>query len=352
MSITSRNFGELDGKPVEAFRITNANGLSAELMTFGARLVSLYAPDRNGEFEDITLGFDDIADYVTTDTYFGASCGRYGNRIRAGQFELDGVTHSLVANEGANHLHGGLKGLDKYIWTAFPEDAANAVTFTHVSPDGDQGYPGEVVVKSRYQLSDDNRLTITMTGVTNKPTLLNMVNHAYWNAAGHGNGDLREQTLVVHADFYTPVDGELLATGEIIPVEGTPFDFRSEKPIGRDIDAVPNSGVGHLSGGGYDHNWVLNGIGSGLRPVATLWDPKSGRGLSLRATEPGVQIYTGGYLSADVVGKGNKPYRTYAGLTFETQKFPGSPNFAHFPSTRLDPGQVYEHVMEYQFFAR
>ncbi|MBL8579107.1 MAG: galactose mutarotase [Mesorhizobium sp.] len=352
MSVTERAFGEVGGQGVEAYTIDNANGLSAEVITFGARLVSMKAPGRDGTFADVVLGFDDVGSYVTTDTYFGGTCGRYGNRIAGGRIELDGAVYALVRNEGRNHLHGGMKGLDKYVWTAFPDEANNAVTFTHVSPDGDQGYPGEVVVKARYQLTDDNRLVITMTGTTDRPTLLNMVNHAYWNAAGHASGDLREQTLVVEADFYTPVDGELLATGEIVSVAGTPFDFRQEKTIGRDLDKVANSGVGHLSGGGYDHNWVLNGAAGGLHPVATLVDPRSGRGLSLRATEPGVQIYTGGYLSAEVVGKGNQPYCPYAGLTFETQKFPGSPTFAHFPSTRLDPGQVYEHVMEYRFFTR
>jgi aldose 1-epimerase len=352
MPIASKIFGELDGRPVESFTITNANGLSAELITFGARLVGLRAPDREGQFEDIVLGLDDVADYATTDHYFGGTCGRYGNRIRKGELTLDGTTYQLSLNEGANHLHGGVKGIDKHIWTAVPDEAANAVTFEHVSPDGDQGYPGEVALKARYELTDDNRLIITMSGMTDKPTVLNVVNHGYWNAAGHASGSLHDQMLTVEADFYTPVGEELLATGEILSVAGTPFDFRVAKPIGQDLDAVPNAGVAGLSGGGFDHNWVLRGLEGGLRPVVTLYDPKSGRGLSLRSTEPGVQIYSGGYISPRIVGKGDQPYCPYAGLTFETQKFPGSPALAHFESARLDPGEVYEHVMEYQFFAR
>jgi aldose 1-epimerase len=352
MPISKKIFGELDGRPVESYTITNANGLSAELITFGARLVGLRAPDRDGRFEDVVLGLDDVADYATTDHYFGGTCGRYGNRIRKGELKLDGQTFQLSTNEGSNHLHGGVKGIDKYIWTAFPDEASNAVTFEHVSPDGDQGYPGEVALKARYELTDDNRLVITMSGTTDKPTVLNVVNHAYWNAAGHASGSLHDQLLTVEADFYTPVGEELLATGEILTVAGTPFDFRVAKPIGQDLDAVPNAGVAGLSGGGFDHNWVLRGFEGDLRPVVTLYDPKSGRGLSLRSTEPGVQIYSGGYISPKIVGKGNHPYCPYAGLTFETQKFPGSPSLAHFESARLDPGALYEHVMEYQFFAR
>ncbi|TGT71946.1 MULTISPECIES: aldose epimerase family protein [unclassified Mesorhizobium] len=352
MPITQQKFGELDGRFIKAYCISNANGLSAELITFGARLVGLKAPDRQGNFEDIVLGLDDVADYATTDHYFGASCGRYGNRIKNSEIKLNGKTYALSANEGGNHLHGGQKGLDKHIWAAFPDEVTNAVTFTHLSPDGDQGYPGEVLVKARYELTDDNRLIITMTGTTDKPTVLNLVNHAYWNAAGHASGGLHDQLLTVEADFYTPVAEELLTTGEILTVEGTPFDFRVAKPIGQDLDAVPNAGVAGLSGGGFDHNWVLRDLEGELRPVATLYDPKSGRGLSLRSTQPGVQIYTGGYITPMIMGKGNHPYCPYAGLTFETQKFPCAPSIPHFPSTRLDPGQVYEHVMEYKFFAR
>jgi aldose 1-epimerase len=352
MTIARDVFGEVEGRAVDAYTITNANGLSARLITYGARLVSLEAPDKAGRLTDVVLGFDDLAGYVATDHYFGATCGRYGNRIRAGRFTLDGEPFQVSINEGENHLHGGRKGFDKHVWDAYPHEDENAVTFVHLSPAGDQGYPGELIVKSKYRLSDDNRLVITMTGTSTGTTLLNMVHHTYWNLGGHDSGSIEGHQLRLDGDFYTPVGAGLLLTGEIFSVAGTPFDFRKAKAIGADLAAVPNSGVAHLSGGGYDHNWVLRGFGPGSRAVAELWDPASGRGLVLRSTEPGVHVYTGGYISERMVGKGGKPYAPYAGLTFETQKFPDAPNFSHFPSARLCTGEVYDHVMEVQFFTR
>lgn len=349
MTIARHPFGRVDGADVSSYTITNARGCKARLIDFGARLVEFHAPGRDGRLADVVLGFDDLAGYAATKTYFGATCGRYANRIANGTFTLGDTAVHVTANEGANHLHGGLKGFDKHVWHAAPDEAANAVTFSLVSPDGDEGFPGALLVKATYALTDDNRLAITLSGATDRPTVLNMVNHAYWNAAGHASGDLLEQVLTVEADFYTPVDDELLATGEILKVAGTPFDFRRPEAIGAGLAALLKSGRG---AGGYDHNWVLRAEGPGLRPVATLFDPASGRGFTLRASEPGVQIYTGGSLDGSEAGKGGVPYQSFAGLTFETQKFPGSPNFAHFPSARLEPGAVYEHRMEFQFFTR
>ena len=354
MQIKRSPFGLHGNTPVEALKLANAGGLEVTLITFGARLTRMLAPDRDGAVADVVLGFDDLASYEATDTYFGATCGRYGNRIAGSQFDLDGKSVEVSHNEPPNHLHGGFSGFDRQVWDAWPDEVRNAVTFTLVSPAGSEGYPGQLVLSSTYELTEDGRLLVTMRGVSDATTILNMVHHSYWNVAGHASGDLSRQLLTVDADFYTPVNDELLATGEILAVAGTPFDFRAGKPIGRDIGAIANAGFGRLSEGcgGYDHNWVLRGTGPGLRPVATLTDPESGRGFVLRSTEPGVQIYTGGYLGPAVVGKGGHPYCKYAGLTFETQKFPGSPNFAHFPSTRLGPGEAYEHRMEFQFFAR
>ena len=354
MRITQEPFGSHGSKPVTAYTLTNAQGLTARLITFGARLTEMHVPDREGRLADVVLGFDDLADYETTDTYFGATCGRYGNRIAGGRFALDGSVVQVTANEGPNHLHGGKRGLDKQVWDAQPNEEENSITFSLVTKDGDEGFPGNLLLSSKYVLTDDNRLLVTISGTTDRLTILNMVHHSYWNVAGHDSGDVSSHVLDLPASFYVPVNEELLATGEILSVAGTPFDFRGGKEIGRDIGAVANAGFGRLteSGGGYDHNWVLAGCGPGLRPVATLQDPASGRGMTLRSTEPGVQIYTGGYLSAAVIGKGRRPYCKYAGLTFETQKFPGSPNFAHFPSTRLEPGEVYDHRTEIQFFAR
>ena len=354
MTIKQEPFGSYRDKPVIAYTLTNAHGLTARLISFGARLIEMHVPDKDGSMSDIVLGFDDLASYVATDTYFGATCGRYGNRIRVGRFALEDKTIQVTANESANHLHGGAEGFDKQVWDAHPNESENAVTFSLVSNDGAEGFPGELLLKSKYVLTDDDRLLITMSGTSDQITILNMVHHSYWNVAGHGSGAVTDHLLQVPSGFYTPVDEQLLATGEILSVSGSPFDFREAKKVGRDIEAVANAGFGRLTeaGGGYDHNWVLNDFGPVLRDVATLCDQASGRGFTLRSTEPGVQIYTGGYLSAEVVGKGGQPYCRYAGLTFETQKFPGSPNFAHFPSTRLDPGEVYDHRMEIQFFAQ
>ena len=354
MKIIREAFGYRNEQPVSAYKLRNANGLEAGFIDFGARLTRMLAPDRNGAMGDVVLGFDDLASYEATDTYFGATCGRYGNRIKNGLFQLDGNPVQVDRNEASNHLHGGADGLDKRIWTAHPDQDSNAITFSLTSPDGDQGYPGNLLLQSRYELTSDDRLLITMSGITDQTTILNLVHHSYWNAAGHQSGHILDQQLTVEGDFYTPVDEQLLATGEILAVSSTPFDFRQAKPVGQDIARIENAGFGRLAedGGGYDHNWVLRGFGPGLHPVATLWDPASGRGVALRSTEPGVQVYTGGYLSPAVIGKGGRAYCKYAGVTFETQKFPGSPNHAHFPSTRLAPGSVYQQQMEIRFFTR
>lgn len=344
MPISKTPFGAHAGAPVHAYTLRNANGYAATVIDFGARLTALQAPDRSGRSADIVLGFDDLDSYIATDLYFGATCGRYANRIGAGRFVLDGQEVRLSRNENGNHLHGGDRGFDKAIWSAATAEDRNAVAFVHSSPDGDEGYPGTLVARVEYALTDANELRITMNATCDAPTVVNIVNHAYWHCGGQGAGDVREHHLQVAADFHTPVDRELLATGEIRAVAGTPFDFRSAKPIGRDFAA--------LDGAGYDQNWVVRGPPATLRPVATLWDPASGRGFDLSATEPGVQIYTGGAMNSGIVGKAGKPYCPYAGVALETQKFPGSPNFGHFPTSRLDPGETYEHRMVYRFFAR
>ena len=351
MTIDRAPFGVFEGRHVTAYTMVAAGGLRARLIDFGARLVELHVPDRAGVPADVVLGFDDLQDYTVTDTYFGATCGRYGNRIAGGRFVLDGRVVQVTPNEGVNHLHGGLAGFDRKVWDVALDEAANAITFSLVSPAGDEGFPGTLQVTSRYQLTKDGRLLVSMSATTDQPTILNMVHHSYWNMAGHASGSIAGQLLTIPGSFYTPVDESLLATGEIVSVAGTPFDFRRPKPVGQDIEAVQNAGFGRLAeaGGGYDHNWVLDGAGPDLHPVGTLHDPVSGRAVSIRSTEPGVQVYTGGYLDETVIGKGHQPYTRYSGVTFETQKFPGSPNFPHFPSTRLDPGQRYDHRMEMTF---
>jgi aldose 1-epimerase len=343
----------LEGREVKSFVITNAAGMRAKIIELGATLTELHAPDRNGRLADVVLGYDALEDYVATETYFGALCGRYGNRIAAGTFSIDGKEYRTTCNEGRNQVHGGRKGFDKKLWSGTAASDGRSVVFTLRSPDGDEGFPGNLDLSARFELGDDNKLAIEMTATTDKATLCNPVHHSYWNLAGHASGHVLGQELTIHADHYTPVDAELIATGEILKVSGTPFDFTAAKLIGRDIRAIDNSGGGRSSddAGGYDHNWVLRGFPGELKPVVRAVDPASGRGFELSTTEPGVQFYTGGYLNEKIVGKGRHPYCRYAGFTLETQRFPDSPNHGHFPQARLYPGETYRHRMEFRFFA-
>jgi len=344
MPIDSFLFDTLDSRPVEGYTLT-AGALSATVIAHGARLVRFVMPDRDGRPADIVLGFDRLAGYLDSDAYVGATCGRYGNRIGGAAFTLDGVRHRLTVNEPPNQLHGGTDGFDRRLWDATVDEAANAVAFTLRSPDGDQGYPGALTASVRYQLTGDGVLDIRMTAVTDRPTVVNLVHHSYWNlagqAVGHAVEDVRGHRLAVRGGFITPVGADLIPTGEVRSVDGTPFDLRDGSLLGKALEAV--------GGFGFDHNWCLEGSAGELRPVASLEDPASGRRLDLASDQPGLQVYTGGYLSDRVVGKGDRPYRPFAGIALETQRFPGTPNISHFPSARLDPGQRYEHRMQLRF---
>jgi aldose 1-epimerase len=337
--IVEEPFGDVGAHPVRAFWISNVHGLMVKVLTYGARLAELHTPDRNGKLANIILGHDRIADYVAGTAYLGATCGRYANRIRDGRFTLDGVAHQLDRNEGPNHLHGGTQGFDRQLW-AVDRAEGDSVSFSTTSADGEMGYPGRCRLTTTYRLTDDNRLTLTMQADTTRPTILNMVNHAYFNLAGQG--DVLDQHLRITAAHYTPVDAALLPTGEMRPVDGTVFDFRKMKPIGQDL------GISDLPKG-YDHNWCVEG--QGMRDVAEAFDPISGRRLRLRATEPGVQVYIGGSIPDGVTGAGGAALGPYSGFTLETQKYPDSPNHPQFPSARLDPGQTYDHRMEFTFSA-
>ncbi len=343
-------FGVYEGQDILAVTISNANGLKAKLITFGARLTELHVPDRNGDFADVVLGFDTIEEYAATDTYFGATCGRYGNRIAGGRFLLDGVEHHLNVNEGANHLHGGVQGFDRKVWEV-EAIKAESVTFKTTSEDGEMGFPGKSNLRSTYTLTADNKLHIVMEADTTKSTLMNMVHHSYFNLAGQGSGDVLGHDIKMASLFYTPVDDELLATGEIVSVKGTPFDFTEFKAIGADIDKLPSVGASIFeAGGGYDHNWCLDAVsGSNLRKCIDVHEPVSGRRMTMHTTEPGVQFYTAGYLSDKVMGKQGKRLCKYGGFTLETQKYPGSPSFSHFPSCRLNPGEKYRQEMVFTF---
>jgi len=276
----------------------------------------------------------------------GATCGRYASRIRDSAFWLDGRRWQLSANEGPHHAHGGRAGFDRKLWRARAEPAANAVVFEHVAPDGDEGYPGELAASVAYRLTDDDVLAIDFEARASAPTVVNLVHHSYWNLGGHGAGDVLGHELAIDSDFYLPIDAALVPTGEVAKVDGTPFDFRTAKRIGRDIAAVPTAA------GGFDHNWCLRGPADALRRALTLADPGSGRGFELWTTAPGVQVYTGGHFRDPVIGKQGARYAQYAGVALETQRFPDAPNLPHFPACRLDPGDVYRQRMEFRFKTR
>jgi len=347
--ISRSPFGEVDGVPVHAYTVTTDGGLRARLIDFGARLVELHVPDRAGTFADIVLGFDDLASYASSDAYFGATCGRYGNRIARGRFDFHGQSVQLDCNEGLNHQHGGRDGFDRKIWTAAFDPPGTTVRFLTTSADGEMGFPGALEASCTYEF-DADQVRVTLECRTDAPTIVNMVHHSYFNLAGHGSGDVLGHEVTLDSGFYTPVDSELLTTGEIRSVAGTPFDFSAGETIGSRIAEVPSPGGGNQGEGrGYDHNWVLRGAPGELIDVAAIHDPETGRVMRLRSTEPGVQFYTAGDLSTDVIGKGGVPYVKYAGFALETQKFPCSPNFSHFPTTELRPGELYRHRMVIDF---
>jgi aldose 1-epimerase len=332
-------FGKLpDGRAVERFTLTNAHGMEVKAITYGGIITSLRVPDRGGQMADVVLGFDSIDGYLKNDPFFGAIIGRYGNRIAKGQFTLDGHTATLAKNNGPNHLHGGTKGFDKLLWTAEPVAGKNAVAFTLTSPDGDEGYPGTLKVRVTYTLTDANALVVDYEATTDKTTVVNLTQHSYFNLAGEGSGDILGHQLMINADRYTPVDAGLIPTGELAPVQGTPFDFRTPTAIGARI----NQDDPQLKNGkGYDHNWVLTRKGAGLSLAARAVEPKSGRTLEVTTTEPGVQFYAGNFLDGTIKGKGGHVYALRNGFCLETQHFPDSPNQPKFPSTMVKPGQKY-----------
>ncbi len=332
-------FGKMpDGAEVELFTLRNAAGMEIRAISYGGIITSLRVPDRNGRFDDVVLGFDRLEDYLEDHPFFGAIIGRYGNRIARGQFTLNGTTYKLATNNGPNHLHGGNKGFDKVLWKAAPVDGKNAVTFTRTSPDGEEGYPGNLQVQVTYTLTDENELIVDYRATTDKPTVVNLTQHSYFNLAGQASGDILGHQLRLNADRYTPVDETLIPTGELAPVEGTPFDFRKPTAIGSRING-PHPQV--KNGQGYDHNWVLNRSGSGLQLAARVVEPKTGRTLEIRTTEPGIQFYSGNFLDGKLTGKQGARYNHRTGFCLETQHFPDSPNQPKFPSTTLRPGTEY-----------
>ena len=337
--VTSARFGKTqDGKPVTVFTLTNANGVRVRAMTYGAIIVSIEVPDRSGTAADVTLGFDSLDGYLRQPPYFGAIVGRYGNRIAKGQFALDGRTFKLATNNGPNHLHGGNKGFDKVLWDGMPLKTGAGVVFTRTSPDGEEGYPGNLKASVSYTLTDRNELIVDYRATSDKATPVNLTQHSYFNLSGEGSGDILGHELTIDADRYTPVDATLIPTGELASVQDTPFDFRKPVAIGARISQANEQ---LKNGNGYDHNWVLNRPGAGLRHAIRLVDPKSGRTLDIATTEPGVQFYSGNFLDGTIKGKHGHAYNFRNGLCLETQHFPDSPNHSNFPSTILRPGETY-----------
>jgi len=355
--INQRAFGTLpDGRAVDLYTLSNGRGMSAQITNYGGIVTSLQVPDRNGRAEDIVLGFDTLAAYVKDNPLFGALVGRYANRIKGAQIKLDGKTYNLAKNNGPNHIHGGHIGFDKVLWQATPLRRAGAVgvSLRHFSPNGNEGYPGNLMVKVEYTLTDHNELKIDYSAVTDQTTVINFTHHSYFNLAGAGEGDILGHLLTINADRFTPIGSDLIPTGEVRSVAGTPLDFRRPVAIGA---RIKQSDEQLKFGGGYDHNFVLNRSGRlDLRDdtptlAARVYEPKSGRSMAVYTTEPGMVLYSGNFLNG-VRGKGGKIYNKRFGFCLETAHFPDSPNHANFPTTILKPRQNYRQTTLYRFSAR
>jgi aldose 1-epimerase len=346
--VDKAEFGKMpDGTAIEAYTLVNSAGASAKVITYGATLTELHVPDKNGKMGDVVLGFDNLEGYTTgPHPFFGATIGRYGNRIAKGKFTLDGKEYQLAINNAPNTLHGGPTGFDKRLWKAEPLEAKDgaAVQFTYLSKDGEENYPGNLSVTVTYTLTNTNELKLQYTAVTDKDTVVNLTNHSYFNLAGAGSGDMLKHVLYLNADNYTPVDSTLIPTGEIASVAGTPLDFRKPTEIGARIGEIKDIG-------GYDHNFVLNGKAGTLRIAARVTEPTTGREMEVLTTEPGVQFYSAIHLDG-IKGKGGLTYSKYGALCLETQHFPDSPNRPNFPSVVLKPGMKFYSETIYKFSAK
>ncbi len=349
--ITVKPFGKTkDGTPVKIYTLRNAHGMEARITNYGGLVVSLLAPDRAGKFDDVALGYDTLQEYLKDSPYFGALIGRYGNRIAKGRFKLDGKSYKLAVNNGPNSLHGGLQGFDKVVWAAKPVNTkeGQALELSYISKDGEEGYPGNLTVKAVYVLTAENELRLDCTATTDKPTIVNLTHHSYFNLAGAGNGDILGHVVTIKADKFTPVNKNLIPTGELRLVEGTPFDFRKPTAIGARINEKDEQ---LKFANGYDHNWVLNKKPGKLGIIAKVYEPTSGRVMEVLTTEPGVQFYVGNFLDGSI-GKGGKAYTFRTGLCLEPQHFPDSPNQPSFPSTVLRPGETFQNTISYRFSAK
>lgn len=350
-AIARKLFGSMpDGRSVYLYTLTNANGMQVKITNYGGTITSIVVPDSRGRMGDVVLGYNDLPDYLQdkNGTYFGALIGRYGNRIAKGRFTLDGKTYQLYINNPPNTLHGGHYGFNKKLWSATPIHRRGTVglVLRYLSRDGEEGYPGDLNVRVVYTLTNDNALKIDYHATTDKDTVVNLTCHPYFNLAGAGNGDVLDHRLTINASHYTPIDKNLIPTGEIAPVAGTPLDFRRPTAIGARIG---EDNVQLANAGGYDHNFVLNQPGHALILAARVTCPRSGRVMEVYTTQPGLQFYSGNFLNGTNIGKGGKAYKKHYGFCLETQHYPDSPNQARFPTTELRPGQTYRQIAIYKF---
>ncbi|MCX6133754.1 MAG: galactose mutarotase [Ignavibacteriales bacterium] len=346
------SFGKTnEGTEVFLYTLHNKNGMEARITNYGGIVVSLVVPDRDGKRADIVLGFDSLASYLKDTPYFGSLIGRYGNRIGRGKFALNGNSYTLAANNGLNHLHGGLKGFDKVVWSVDEKETmpGKSLALNYVSKDGEEGYPGTLAVRVVYSVTENNELKIEYSATTDKQTVVNLTHHSYFNLAGAGSGAILDHELFIDAERFTPVDTGLIPTGELRSVKGTPMDFTVPTAIGARI----NEPYEQLkSGGGYDHNWVLNKAENSMSLAARVYEKTSGRVMEVLTTEPGMQFYSGNFLNGTHVGKGGKKYEHRYGFCLETQHFPDSPNKPEFPTTTLKPGQTLVSATVYKFSVR
>jgi aldose 1-epimerase len=348
--VRKSSFGKTpDGTPVEIYTLRNSSGMEATIMTYGGIVTSLKVPDRNGKFGDVVLGYDNLGGYLTNSPYFGALIGRYGNRIAKGKFTLDGQTYTLATNNVPNHLHGGLKGFDKVVWTAKPVETfyGPGLELTYLSKDGEEGYPGNLSVTAIYTVTEKNELLLQYTATTDKDTVCNLTHHSYFNL--RGSGDILDHVVQINADKFTPVDSTLIPTGELKLVAETPFDFREPVAIGARIG---DDNEQLKFGTGYDHNWVLNKQPGEVSLAARVYEPTTGRVMEVFTSEPGLQFYTGNFLDGTITGKRGQTYKFRDAFCMEAQHFPDSPNHPDFPTTELKPGETYKNTIAYKFYVR
>jgi aldose 1-epimerase len=340
----------VDGKQTDLYTLESGNGVTMQVTNFGARVISIWTPDRNGKYEDIAIGYENIDRYInnTGERFLGCALGRYANRIAKGQFEIDGEKYSLPVNNNGQTLHGGLKGLDMVVWNV---DAVSSkeIKFSYTSKDGDDGFPGNVKINMTYSLTPQNEFRIDYKAVTDKPTVINLSNHTFFNLKGESNGTITDHVLTINASHTTPVDSVLIPTGEIVQVNATPFDFRKATAIG---DRINSDNEQLKNGLGYDHNWVLDNKNGRLAQAAILYEPASGRTMEVWTDQPGIQFYSGNFFDGAFNGKYGKPIAFREALALETQKFPDSPNHPNFPSTRLNPGETYTQTCIYKFLIK